>query len=104
MSLELISGLLASQLAIGGLVGFLIGFGLKKATKIALVLAGIFFVALAYLEYNQFVIVNYEQLELAINGLLQKAGANLSLPSFLTMNLPLLASFGAALAFGFKKG
>jgi len=104
MSLELISGLLASQLAIGGIVGFLIGFALKKVTKIALVLAGIFFVTLAYLEYNQFIIVNYEQFELAINDLLQKAGANFVLPGFLTMNLPLLVSFGGALAFGFKKG
>jgi len=104
MSLELISGLLASQLAIGGLAGFLIGFALKKITEIAFVLAGIFFITLAYLEYNQFIIVNYEQFELAINGLLQKTGANFSLPSFLAMNLPLLASFGAALAFGFKKG
>jgi len=104
MSLELISGLLASQLAIGGIVGFLIGFALKKVTKIALVLAGIFFVTLAYLEYNQFIIVNYEQFELAINDLLQKVGVNFTLPGFLTMNLPLLVSFGGALAFGFKKG
>ena len=104
MSLELISGLLASQLAIGGLVGFLIGFALKKVTKIALVLAGIFFITLAYLEYNQFITVNYEQFEVAINGMLQKAGANFVLPSFLAMNLPLLVSFGGALAFGFKKG
>lgn len=96
--------MLASQLAIGGLVGFLVGFALKKVTKIALLLAGIFFVTLAYLEYNKFIIVNYEQFELAINGLLQNVGANFVIPSFLAMNLPLLASFGAALAFGFKKG
>lgn len=104
MSLELISGMLASQLAIGGLVGFLIGFALKKITTIAMVLAGIFFIILAYLEYNQFVIVNYEQFELAINGFLQNTGTNFVLPSFLAMNLPLLVSFGGALAFGFKKG
>lgn len=104
MGLELISGLLASQLAIGGLVGFLIGFALKKMVKIALVLAGIFFITLAYLEYNQFITVNYEQFELAINGLLQKAGANFILPKFLAMNMPLLISFVGALAFGFKKG
>jgi len=104
MSFELISGLLASQLAIGGLVGFLIGFALKKITKIALVLAGVFFGTLAYLEYSQFITVNYEQFELAINGLLQNVGANFILPSFITMNLPLIASFGGALAFGLKKG
>ena len=104
MSLELISSLLASQLVIGGLVGFLIGFVLKKVTRIAFVLAGIFFITLAYLEYNQIITLNYEQFELTVNSLLQKAGANFILPSFLAMNLPLLVSFVGALAFGFKKG
>lgn len=103
MSLELIVGPLASQLAIGGIAGFLVGFALKKVTKIALVLAGIFFITLVYLEYNQFITINYEQFELAINGFLQKAGINFAVPSFLATNLPLLASFGGALAFGFKK-
>ena len=104
MSLEIVSGLLASQLAIGGLVGFLIGFALKKMVKIALVLAGIFFATVAYLEYSQFITVNYEQFEVAINGMLSQLGSNFILPSFLAMNLPLIASFGGALAFGLKKG
>ncbi|MFQ5970345.1 MAG: FUN14 domain-containing protein [Nitrososphaerales archaeon] len=104
MSLDIIAGPLASQLAIGGIIGFLIGFALKKMTKIALVLAGIFFVTLVYLEYNQFITINYEQFELAINGFLQNAGINFALPSFLATNLPLIASFGGALAFGLKKG
>jgi len=103
MSLELIAGPLASQLAIGGLVGFLLGFILKKITKIALVLAGIFFITLAYLEYTQIITLNYEQFEPTINSLLQKVGANFVIPSFLAMNLPLLVSFVGALAFGFKK-
>ena len=104
MSLELIFGPLASQLTIGGLVGFLIGFVFKKVTKIALVLAGIFFITLAYLEYNQIVTLHYEQFEPTINSLLQKVGANFVLPSFLAMNLPLLVTFGGALVFGLKKG
>ncbi|MFY3741213.1 MAG: putative membrane protein (Fun14 family) [Candidatus Nitrosomirales archaeon] len=104
MSFDLISSLLASQLAIGGLVGFLIGFALKKITKIALVLAGIFFITIAYLEHGKFINVNYEQFELAINNMLQQFGSNLILPSFLAMNLPLIASFGGALAFGLRKG
>jgi uncharacterized membrane protein (Fun14 family) len=104
MSLELIAGPLASQLVIGGLVGFLIGFILKKVVRIAFVLAGIFFITLAYLEYNQIITLNYEQFEPTINNTLQKVGASFVLPSFLAMNLPLLVSFGGALAFGLKKG
>ncbi len=104
MSLDLISSLLASQLAMGGLVGFLIGFALKKIMKIALVLAGVFFLTVGYLEYNHYITVNYTQMELEINHLLHKAGTNLVLPSFLAMNVPLLGSFGAALALGLKKG
>lgn len=104
MTLEMLWGMLASQLVIGALVGFLIGFVFKKITKVAIALAVIFFMTLAYLEYNQFIIINYEQFALSVNGLLQKVGTNFVLPSFIATNLPLLASFGSALALGFKKG
>jgi uncharacterized membrane protein (Fun14 family) len=104
MSMEIISSLLASQLAIGGLVGFLIGFAFKKITKIAFVLAAVFFVSIAYLEYNKVVTLNYEQFEVLVNNIIQKAGANFVLPSFLAMNLPLLVSFGGAMVYGLKKG
>ncbi|MFQ5920605.1 MAG: FUN14 domain-containing protein [Nitrososphaerales archaeon] len=103
--MELLSGLLASQLAIGGLVGFLMGFALKKMAKIVMVLAGMSMAALLYLEHNQFVSVNYEKFELALQDMLQMADTtSFILPTFLTMNVPLLASFGGAMAIGFKKG
>lgn len=104
MSLDIISDALFSQLLMGGMVGFLIGFAVKKIVGVALVLAGIFFGAVAYVEYNHLITLDYEQFALFINGLLQQAGASFVLPGFLGMNMPLLLSFAAALAFGLKKG
>jgi uncharacterized membrane protein (Fun14 family) len=102
--MEVIVGILASQLAMGVLVGFLIGFAMKKITKIALALACVFFLTLAYLEYSNFIAVNYEAVALAVNDLLQKIGAKLVIPAFIASNLPILISFGGAMVLGFKKG
>ncbi len=104
MVLEILSGLIASQLAVGALVGFLIGFGLKKLTKTVILLSAFFFGALVYLDATQYVSVNYDKLEFTINTLLQKLGVDLVIPTFLSSSFPLLTSFGVAMAVGLKKG
>jgi uncharacterized membrane protein (Fun14 family) len=41
---------LLSTIGFGGIIGFLIGFTLKKVMKILAIVAGVFFVALLYLQ------------------------------------------------------
>ena len=45
--------------------GALAGYALKKVMKIAAVIVGLFIAALAYLEYQQIISVDWEKLQLA---------------------------------------
>ena len=42
-----------STVGFGGIVGFLIGFTIKRIMKILAVIAGVFFAALLYLAYSE---------------------------------------------------
>jgi len=42
-----------STIGFGGIVGFLIGFTIKRIMKILAVIAGVFFAALLYLAYSE---------------------------------------------------
>src|SRR4051812_14891349 len=54
----------------GGIVGFLIGFTIKRIMKILAVIAGVFFAALLYLESQHIVNVNWDKLQTISNGVL----------------------------------
>ena len=59
-----------STIGFGGIVGFLIGFMLKRIMKILAVIAGVFFAALLYLESQHIVNVNWDKLQTISNGIL----------------------------------
>ena len=59
-----------STIGFGGIVGFLVGFALKRIMKILAVIAGVFFVALLYLESQHIVNVNWDKLQTISNGIL----------------------------------
>jgi len=59
-----------STVGFGGIVGFLVGFMLKRIMKILAVIAGVFFAALLYLESQHIVNVNWEKLQTISNGIL----------------------------------
>jgi uncharacterized membrane protein (Fun14 family) len=61
---------LASTIGFGGIVGFLVGFALKRIMKILAVIAGVFFAALLYLESQHIVNVNWDKLQIISNGIL----------------------------------
>ena len=61
---------LVSTIGFGGIVGFLLGFALKRIMKILAVIAGVFFAALLYLESQHIVNVNWEKLQTISNGIL----------------------------------
>ena len=52
------------------IVGFLIGFALKRIMKILAVIAGVFFAALLYLETQQIVNVNWDKIQTISNSVL----------------------------------
>jgi uncharacterized membrane protein (Fun14 family) len=57
-----------STIGFGGIVGFLVGFALKRIMKILAVIAGVFFAALLYLESQHIVNVNWDKIQ-TIRGL-----------------------------------
>jgi uncharacterized membrane protein (Fun14 family) len=60
----------ASTIGFGGIVGFLIGFTLKRIMKILAVIAGVFFAALLYLESQHIVNINWGKLQTISNSVL----------------------------------
>ena len=61
---------LASTIGFGGIVGFLVGFALKRIMKILAVIAGVFFAALLYLESQHIVNVNWDKIQTISNSVL----------------------------------
>ena len=59
-----------STIGFGGIVGFLVGFMLKRIMKILAVIAGVFFAALLYLESQHIVNVNWDKIQTISNGVL----------------------------------
>jgi uncharacterized membrane protein (Fun14 family) len=59
-----------STIGFGGIVGFLVGFALKRIMKILAVIAGIFFAALLYLESQHIVNINWDKLQIISNSIL----------------------------------
>jgi uncharacterized membrane protein (Fun14 family) len=59
-----------STIGFGGIVGFLLGFALKRIMKILAVIAGVFFAALLYLESQHIVNVNWDKIQTISNGVL----------------------------------
>jgi uncharacterized membrane protein (Fun14 family) len=59
-----------STIGFGGIVGFLIGFALKRIMKILAIIAGVFFAALLYLETQHIVNVNWDKLQTISNSVL----------------------------------
>ncbi len=59
-----------STIGFGGIVGFLVGFMLKRIMKILAVIAGVFFAALLYLESQYIVNVNWDKIQTISNSVL----------------------------------
>lgn len=92
------------QLGIGGIGGFIIGFALKKISKLVLVLIGIFIIALAYLGAKGIISIDYEALFTAIGNLLGMAGSAFSWLIRVIALIPFAGSFIVGFVIGFKLG
>lgn len=94
----------AYQLGIGGVGGFVLGYIIKKVSKLIAVLLGLFILFLLYLGVKRVISINYDALLKAIRDLLGFAGQAAGwLIGFVSL-LPFMGSFIAGFLLGFKAG
>ncbi|MDI6847347.1 MAG: FUN14 domain-containing protein [Candidatus Bathyarchaeia archaeon] len=92
------------QLGVGGIGGFIVGYAMKKISKLIVVLIGLFITFLLYLGTRGIISINYAELWKALEGLLSFAGqAATWLIGFISL-LPFMGSFIAGFVLGFKLG
>jgi uncharacterized membrane protein (Fun14 family) len=115
LSLDL--GYLATTIGIGGGVGFLLGYAIKKVIKIVIVLAGLSIAALSFLQIQGVIAVNWDKLDGLARGTMSGLGNTTAqfptlLPGFgdhiLTAisnsGIPITSGLAAGFAFGLSRG
>lgn len=95
---------LVFQLGVGGVGGFIVGFALKKLSKLVLFLVGIFILALIYLSTRGIININYGGLWSAAEGLVGWLGSAFSWLIGVISLLPFAGSFIAGFLIGLKLG
>jgi uncharacterized membrane protein (Fun14 family) len=95
---------LVFQLGIGGVGGFVVGFALKKLSKLVLFLTGLFILALIYLSTQGIINVDYASLFSALSGLIGSAGSAFSWLVGVISLLPFAGSFIVGFLLGLKIG
>lgn len=92
------------QLGVGGIGGFIVGYAIKKLSKLILILIGLFILLLIYLGTQGVININYGALWDALSGLVGWAGSTLSWLVGVLSLLPFAASFIAGFLLGLKLG
>lgn len=92
------------QLGLGGVGGFVVGFALKKITKVFIVIIGLFVLALLYLSVNGVININYSALWNTIANGLGVAGQAASWTVGVVSVLPFVGSFVVGFLLGLKIG
>src|ERR671931_1038471 len=103
---------LLTTIGFDGLVGFLIGFVIKKLMKILAIVAGVFFSALMYLEQQGIVNVNWDKLQSISQGVLSTVVNTVTTSSggvwgssmMTNFGIPLTGSAALGFAIGIMKG
>ncbi len=95
---------LVFQLGTGAVGGFVVGYAIKKVTKLIVILIGIFLLALIYLSSLGILEVNYGKLFVAVEGWLGGAGQAVGWLTPIIAHLPFAGSFLVGVFLGFKMG
>jgi uncharacterized membrane protein (Fun14 family) len=95
---------LAFQLGVGGIGGFVVGFAIKKLSKLVLILIGLFLLALIYLGARGIFNINYDALWSGLSSLLGLAGSAFSWLIDVISLLPFAGSFLVGFLLGLKLG
>jgi len=98
---------LIGQLTFGGLVGFLMGYALKKVGRVLAFALGLLLIVLAVLAYVGYITIDWERVQQDVNPLLEEE--NLSalwqkLLEVLTASLPTTSGFTVGFLLGLRKG
>jgi uncharacterized membrane protein (Fun14 family) len=97
----------------GFFVGFLTGYAIKKVIKLAAVIVGLFIAALAYLQYQRILNVDWERVQaFSQNGITWVANAithvsntiDASHSGILSNGIPLVSSVSAGFVLGMVRG
>jgi len=101
---EAVYGLIGT-IGIAGIIGYAIGYALKKVFKVALIVLGLFLFGMFYLSYVGIVEIHTDKLlmwsESIINTVL---GYTSSVYNTALASVPTVAGFAAGFALGVKKG
>lgn len=95
---------IVSEIGIGGVGGFVVGYAVKKVAKIVVIALGLGFVALQYLAYKRFITIDYALMR---DWMLKMMGQTTELQPLVTdiiVHIPFGASFAAGFYIGLKKG
>jgi len=95
---------LGYQLGIGGIGGFIVGYALKKLSKLIVIVLGLFIAALLYLGVQGIISINYDALWNALANSLGMAQSAFSWIVGLISLLPFAGSFIVGFLLGFKLG
>jgi len=102
-------GNLSSSVISGTVIGILIGYAVKKVLRIGLVILGIFFAGLTYLQFQGILSINWDKVEVIsrdsltsiIDSQITGDGANSILSN---LGLPLTGGMAMGFVVGFMKG
>jgi uncharacterized membrane protein (Fun14 family) len=92
------------QIGTGAIGGFLVGYAVKKVSKLIVLLVVLFLVALVYLSLNEMIGVDYEAVWQAMAELLGLVGSALSWSVSVLSLLPFAGSFVFGFILGFILG
>ena len=110
---------LAAYVGIGGAAGFLMGYGIKKVTKILLIIGGLILVGFIYLGYHKVLNIDWNKIyfsvEDGLSGIVNMTSGKISpeFPSggdqlisaaFTNYGIPITGSIAAGFVIGFIKG
>ncbi len=93
---------LATQLGIGGITGFCVGYATKKVAKLAAILLGLGFLTLQYLAYKGIIAIDYTAMKIWASSLIGEAGEAQGFITAIFANLPFGTGFAGGIALGLK--
>jgi uncharacterized membrane protein (Fun14 family) len=107
--MDIDAGNLAATLVSGTVVGIIIGYAVKKVLRIGLIILGIFFAGLAYLQFQGILNVDWDKIELVSKNTIMTVmdsdgSGNTANSIFSNFGLPLTGSIAVGFAVGFMKG
>ena len=95
---------LTTQLGIGGIGGFVVGYSMKKVAKITAFFIGLAFLGLQYLAYKGIIAIDYTAMKDLSADLIGQAGAAQGVIVDILANVPYAGAFTAGFLIGLKRG